>query len=805
MRVKVTNICRGRGAAYILFTVDQFKHKCSLSVESYSEEGRPLPVETYAQPDSARDRSSFVALVPLLDTKKVVLVVKVSNESGEQIYGRTINLSRFAIKWLSRLNYKVSYDRAMQIRDIEKSTYVRQIHIVPQVYLLSPDAQTQIIKGYACAPSYEKVHFSVLDGFGRIVSERISLTEGKCSDSAVLGLERKELAFTLRVPNNGNTYCLVAQGCQDSRSGFLCLDADSRHDYSWSRSPYFYKCTAAEPYSAWVKSHQRLLDAIEPHSFNCPDGPFFSVVVPLYNTPVDFFNDMVNSVLSQVYGRFELVLVNSTPENVQLSDAISHIEDDRVKVVSLESNLGIAGNTNKGIEASSGDYIVFFDHDDLLDPFALYKYACQIINNDSIDALYCDEDFLNEAGEFVAPHFKSDFNIDLLRVHNYITHLLCVRSGLVRQLMIRSEFDGAQDYDFILRLSELTQNFCHVPAVLYHWRMSETSTAKSAGNKGYADEAGRRALQAHLDRCGLNAVAESTEAPCYYHVTYEVSGSPLISILIPNKDNISVLKRCVDSIETLTTYRNFEIRIIENNSVEPDTFDYYQSVVNTFDNVYVDYWDREFNYSAINNFGFLNSSGDYILLLNNDVEVISPNWLASLLALCQRNDVGVAGAKLLFPDNTVQHAGVEMIKCFSASEVGGPIHVFSHLDRDDAGYMRRASVRQDVSVVTGACLLVKRSVYQELNGLDESFAVAFNDVDFCLRAREAGYLVVYEPDALLYHYESLSRGSDASSTNYERFMREQGMLRSRWSSYYKNGDPYYHPASTCSDCSMFMD
>ena len=362
--------------------------------------------------------------------------------------------------------------------------------------------------------------------------------------------------------------------------------------------------------------------------------------------------------------------------------------------------------------------------------------------------------------------------------------------------MLRSEFDGAQDYDFLLRLVERTTNIAHVPDVLYHWRISDTSTAKSAGNKGYADEAGRKALQEHLDRCGLAATAEGTENACFYHVAYEVADEPLVSILIPNKDSVKVLSRCIESVEQKTTYRNFEIIVIENNSVQDETFAYYREVQERYDNVRVVTWDGPFNYSAINNFGAKHASGEYLLLLNNDVEVIEAGWMSAMLGLCQREDVGVVGAKLLFPDDTVQHAGVMMIKCANANDNAGPMHVFSHLDRDDPGYMRRAQLVQDLSVVTAACLMTKRSVFDALGGLNEDFVVAFNDVDYCLRVRETGKLVVFTPDALLYHYESFSRGADTLDANVERFIREQGKMRSTWSRYYVQGDPYHGPAST---------
>ena len=298
-----------------------------------------------------------------------------------------------------------------------------------------------------------------------------------------------------------------------------------------------------------------------------------------------------------------------------------------------------------------------------------------------------------------------------------------------------------------------------------------------------------------MDRCGLNGTAELTDSACFYHIAYALNEEPLVSIVIPNKDSVEVLRRCIDSIEEKTDYRNFEILVVENNSTEDATFEYYRTVSEQYENVRIATWDGPFNYSAINNYGVGLTSGKYLLFLNNDTEVIESGWLSSMLSFCQRDDVGAVGAKLLYPDDTVQHAGVMMICCRNEGEMGGPIHVFNNLDRDDPGYMRRAVISQDLSAVTAACMMTKRSVFEELNGFNEDFEVAFNDVDFCLRVRSLDKLVVFDADALLYHYESFSRGYETGEKKV-RFMREQGKLRTAWAEYYVNGDPYHGPMST---------
>lgn len=788
MYTKIGLVCRGQGVAYITVDIkvepEQFVHFCA-----ESEEGVALPIESYCMRDGI-----YVLVTPLLETDSVIVTCEAVNADGNIVERDRKKLRRAQIKWLSRLNYRASRSSAFKIRDIDRVTYTRQIHINPTIYLDVPDKDCSIVKGVVCTPDYESnVQLALIAGDGRVVEDFTPFI-GSTTEVLHEGVPRRETSFSIRLPKKG-TYCLVASGENGSRSAFMCFDAPSREYYAGLFDPHMYRCSAPLRWSGLSDMRMRKLESasVEDNQF---DGVTFSIVVPLYNTPVSFFREMLDSVYNQFYQKWELLLVNSTPENSDLAKELSKVQDSRVKVITLDKNYGISGNTNRGIEAASGDYIVFFDHDDLLDPMALFEYASALRDDPKVDALYCDEDFLNEEGEFVAPHFKSDFNLDLLRCHNYITHLLAVRAPLAKELGLDSSFDGAQDYDFLLRLVEQTQNIEHVAKVLYHWRISDSSTAKSSDNKGYADDAGRRALQAHYDRLGIAARSESTENACFYHTVYDVRTNPKVSVIIPNKDSAAVLDRCLSSIAEKTNYDNYEVIVVENNSELPETFEYYREAELRFPFLRVVTWDGPFNYSAINNFGARFATGDYYLLLNNDIEVIEPDWMRSMVSYCQRGDVGVVGAKLLYQDDTVQHAGVFMITCGSVSELGGPAHAFTHLDRSDAGYMRRASLVQDVSIVTGACLMTGRDVFEELNGLDEDFVVAFNDVDYCLRVRESGRLVVYDPDALLYHYESFSRGSDSNGKNAERFIAEQGKLRARWNKYYLGGDPYFGAYAT---------
>ena len=517
----------------------------------------------------------------------------------------------------------------------------------------------------------------------------------------------------------------------------------------------------------------------------------FSVVVPLYHTPAKFLKDLVRSMMYQSYANWELCLVNASPEDVHLTSLLENwaMRDKRIRVIRLEKNLGIAQNTNAGIAASTGEFIAFLDHDDFLEPDALFCYADALNKDKTIDVFYSDEDKTDEyAAHYFYPHFKSDFNIDLLHANNYMCHFLAVRKSLVDTVGgLNEKFDGAQDYDFVLRLTEHTKKIYHCPRILYHWRCSNQSTAANQGNKMYAIHAGKAALNAHYKRLGWNARAQEGAVDGWYQTKFTLKEEPLVSILIPNKDHTDDLDVCLNSFFERADYQNYEFIIIENNSVLPETFAYYEKIEKEHDNVKVVYWEAGFNYSAINNFGFKFAKGDYIMLLNNDVELITPDIFQSMLGFCMRPEVGIVGAKLLYNDHTVQHAGVLV------GAGGLADHVFKGIHEDDPGYMGRAISSQDVSAVTAACLLVKRSVYEEVGGLEDEFQVAFNDVDFCLKVRKAGYLIVYDADVKLFHYESKSRGMEDTTERFIRFGNEMMLLNSKWDILSTFVDPYYNP------------
>ena len=523
-------------------------------------------------------------------------------------------------------------------------------------------------------------------------------------------------------------------------------------------------------------------------------GPKISIVVPLYNTPLNFLEELLDSVVNQTYRNWELCCVDAGQDTAVGQHVQARAKaDPRIRYQKLTENEGIAGNTNHGFELATGDYIALLDHDDILHPCALW-YTAQAIVEQGADFVYTDEaTFEGKVENVVLYHFKPDFMLDNLRSNNYICHLTTFSKVLMEQAGggERAEYNGSQDYDLFLRLTEKAQKIAHIPHALYYWRSSPNSTASDISAKTYCIDAGIAALKAHYARCGV-AVDDVTlipGTPGYYKTDYTMAHPGRVSILIPTCDHIRDLETCVESIYARTTYPDFEILLIENNSKEEQTFRSYERMRKEHpDTLKVLTWQgKGFNYSALNNFGARYAAGEYLLLLNNDTEVITPGWLEEMVMYAQQKRVGCVGAKLLYPDDTIQHAGVG----FGIGGVAGHLHKYFPATSD--GYMGRLNYVQDVYGDTAACLLIRKEIYDEVHGLDESYAVAFNDVDFCVRVREAGYTNVFTPFAQLYHYESKSRGMEDNPEKQKRFQGEVLRFQARWGDLLAKGDPCTNP------------
>ena len=567
----------------------------------------------------------------------------------------------------------------------------------------------------------------------------------------------------------------------------------------------FGKETVAEGgYEAWLARHKadkRVLRRQKHASF--AQKPLISIVIPLYCTPLPYLKELIESVRRQSYENWQLCLADGSPDDKAKEFLEKHYgREKRIVYQKLEENGGISANTNAAAELAKGEYLMFCDHDDTLEPDALYEIV-KAINDTDADVVYTDEDKVSMDGQhYFDPNFKPDFNLFRLRENNYICHIFVVRKSLTGETgMLRSEFDGAQDFDFILRCCEKAKKITHIPRVLYHWRCHMDSTAADPSSKAYAYEAGRKAIREHYQRMGIDAKVDMTERPGWYRSHIKIQENPMVSIIIPNKDHTDDLELCLFSMSRKSTYRNYEVLIVENNSEKEETFEYYKKLPERYPKVRVLTWEKEFNYSAINNFAAEEAQGEYLLFLNNDVEILTPDWIEEMLQNCQQENVAAVGAKLYYPDDTIQHAGVVL----GLGGIAG--HIMCRASREDPGYFGRMISVQEISAVTAACMMVKKSEFDSVKGFDETFQVAFNDIDLCMKFRAAGKKIIFTPYAELYHYESKSRGLEDTPEKQFRFDKEVKRFQEKWAQQLEMGDPYYSPnlSVTEGDCSLRED
>lgn len=523
-----------------------------------------------------------------------------------------------------------------------------------------------------------------------------------------------------------------------------------------------------------------------------------SILVPLWNTPKDFLVEMLDSVMNQTYENWELCLADgSDAEHNYVGEICKEYQarsKGRIVYQKLQKNEGIAGNTNQCYKLATGEFIGLFDHDDILHPSVLFEYV-KAINEQDADYLYCDETTFQsgDINKMLTMHFKPDYAPDNLRANNYICHFSVFSRELLEGTeLFRTKFDGSQDHDMILRLTDNAKKVVHIPKLMYYWRSHAGSVASGTEAKPYVTQAGKGAVGDHLKKHGFSHFQITSTRACetIFRIRYKVLGEPKVSVIIANKDHVEDLRRCITSIVQKSTYQNYEIIVVENNSTTPEIEAYYKTLEEELgDRVKIVRYEGAFNYSAVNNLGAKHATGDYILLLNNDTEVITSNWMEELLMYAQREDVGAVGAKLLYADRTIQHAGV--VLGLGAHRTAGHSHY--KIPVQNLGYMGRLCYAQNMSAVTGACLMVKKELFDLVGGLEESFAISLNDVDFCLKLREKGFLNVWTPFAELYHYESISRGLDDQGEKAERYNRESEQFRKKWKEVLEKGDPYYNP------------
>ena len=602
---------------------------------------------------------------------------------------------------------------------------------------------------------------------------------------------------------------IILHFCGDSVTKTYDIDVETLRKEQKPKG-FFHRLFHKEPektddYEQWILKHRPDKKTLRKQKKTVfQKKPLISIVVPLYQTPEPYLRELIDSVKAQSYENWQLCLADGSPDD-RLKGFLdrNYGKENRIVYRKLEQNGGISVNTNEAVMLATGEYLMLCDHDDTLEPDALYEITKAINEKDAPDVLYTDEDKVSMDGKhYFDPNFKPDYNLFRLRENNYICHIFVVKKALTDRVgLLRTEFDGAQDYDFIFRCCEEADKVVHIPKVLYHWRCHMDSTAADPESKAYAYQAGRRAIKEHYQRMGIDASVEMTERPGWYRSYVKIQDNPKISIIIPNKDHIEDLELCLFSLTKRSTYKNYEILIVENNSEKPETFEYYKKLSDRYPKVKVLTWEKEFNYSAINNFAAKQAEGVYLLFLNNDVEILTPQWMEEMLQICQQKDVAVTGAKLYYPDDTIQHAGVVL----GLGGIAG--HIMCKASREDPGYFGRTVTVQEISAVTAACMMIRTEDFWNAGGFDETFQVAFNDIDLCMKVRAAGKKIVFTPYAELYHYESKSRGLEDTPEKQFRFDKEVKAFEAKWSEQLAKGDPYYSPnlSVTEGDCSLRVD
>lgn len=793
MSITFGELTRGRGEVFLRFRCDSGARLDDLSASVQTIGGNPVPVTLLEAPD----KDGFVAAFPYLRVDEL-LSVQLVDSKGDVIDRSDKRLSSRLAKLTSKINTALRNTKAEAIRNCDR--FHRAPGIEAQILAFTPDGDETIVRCQLLVRSREleelnnQLAIALLDHNGEnpVRGEWVSLGDSISKDPDFSDYYLRTALYSARVASEVDEFtCWGISASEQIPDGFNTYEPIWVHGCKAQERAKNTPADQDPRYTDWfLFEHSAKPSEIESqrdHRFS--EEPLFSFVVPIYNTPLAYLSDMVRSVLGQSYGKLELILVNASPENSNLATALKDYAsaDSRIKNVVLDSNRGISLNTAAGVEKALGDFICFLDHDDTIEPDLLFEYATAINKNSETDMLYCDEDKLLN-GSFVGPFFKPDWDPELLCSFNYITHLLCVRTSLLRDCAeFSSVFDGAQDHDLSYRIGERARHVHHVSKVLYHWRVHPQSTASGPAAKPYTTEAGIRALQGHLDRMGIVGTAEMRDGlPNTYRINYRIDNHPLVSIIIPNKDAVEMLRRCIKSIEKRSTYTNYEIVVVENNSLKEETFEYYREISNSGSNIRVISIKTEgsFNYSKAVNYGFEHAHGEYIILLNNDTEVVAPNWIERMLGPCMRPEIGAVGARLLYPDGSIQHAGVVIHR-------DTPAYLGCGRPGDTREYFNLFNVTRSLSAVTGACMMCRSDTYLKTGMLDEEFRVNYNDIDFCLRLRSLGYTVLYEPSAVLIHYESVNCGrSDATERKRLRFRRELSTLMNRWPSYWETGDPY---------------
>lgn len=800
--------CRFNGKLCVVVSTRRSEDAACMRAE-LQVDGRKLPAEVFALPEDSARSTRFMVLTPFPSARAARIVLH-----GERGAYEPLAIDLLRAKVASIANYRLRGSRVSELRDIDATlhphrTQARLLRFLEgesgkaiwRMDVTMPRSACDGAADVAFDASDASPHVRVFDGMGDPMEFELYPFENQ--DLNVDGISAKRFIFSLEIPYDANYFYVLAGSDPSALDADASLDPSTQafcscdgrfYEGKRAQTRDFMKDACADPkaYMRWLGQHRATSDELVVQTATVfESNPKFSIVVPCFESQERFLKDCISSVVAQSYENWELILIDASPETRVVEKCVVDFAEARIRYVAKRGDTDIVSNTNYGIEHATGDWVAFLDHDDVLEPDALFSYAQRIDADGGIDALFCDEDVFERLGEFKMPVFKSTLNLDLLYSYNCVTHFLAVRREALDDIgLSKPEVSGAQDYDLTLRLVAAGRRLDHVPRMLYHWRIHPGSTnSDNLESKPYAQEAGRLALQRHFEDRKLAAEVMETSHPFVYRVRYALpEPAPFVSIVIPNKDHVEELDTCVRSIFEGSTYDDFEIVIVENNSELARTFDYYDELVAEHRNVKVVTWVGAFNYSQIVNFGASHAQGCRLLFLNNDTKLISPDFIQEMLGFLERDEVGVVGAKLFFRDGLVQHAGIEV------GPFDGIVHVNQDFTDQREGYRGKATRTGDFSAVTGACQMVRRDVFDEVGGYDSAFAVGFNDADFCLRARQAGYLTVFTPYAKLYHYEFTSRGrEEVDAVKRERWGRERDLFHERWAEIFADGDPYSNP------------
>lgn len=803
--VSLLSFFRGQGVGYAVLSVEgsiAYRSACGST-----KAGLTIPVSLFkadcVQPYTgtpSRDARGFlVAVMPLLS---IPYTVSIQSSDGSE----PIDAYRYH-PLLSKVHSRLSTFRFPALAHSVRGMEWRSCAALPRASVTEiwPGGQHQSV--WRCSArfpeGYEHARLSAVfrdTSMTELSHDPIILEDHVVPAEYEPALFERLITVSFRIPEQVQGACIEFELEGDPASHCFTAVSPGMSQGMLGRSRDLATGAAASrDYQRWFDAHRATGALLAWQRQNLPFAGerLISIVVPVFRTPPQFLKECIESVLAQSYPQWELVLVNASPDDRGVAEVLERYADSRIVSLDVE-NRSIAENTNRGIAAAHGDYVAFLDHDDLLEPDALWRYASELEKHPNTDLLYCDEDRLRD-GLYVNPAFKSEPDLSLLRSYNYVTHLLMVsRRVLDATERTPAEMSGAQDYELTLRAFESARRVSHIPRVLYHWREHDGSTAAGSDQKPYGHKAGRLALEAHLARTE-GGLVEDGPLSCTYRVRLPLPESyPLVSIIIPSRDHIALLHACVDSIVGRTTYPNYEIVIVENNSTDSKTFAGYRSLAQ-HEKVAIITWtpdsleadapcENGFNYSSIINAGVRASHGEMLLFLNNDTEVIAPDWLEAMVSCFAREDVGVVGAKLLFEDGLVQHAGMVV------NGRGDFAHMNRNLSANELGYAYFAGFPREYSMVTGACQMTRRSLFEELGGYDERLAVGFNDGDYCLSVRERGYVVMYQPDALLHHREFSSRGREATDRRLQaRLLQEKSTIIAKHPAFFAEGDPAVNP------------